>query len=286
MRLQDYNTSTRFPAAVVENQRLTPARSAREVREITLDVTDPEFRIVAGQHVGVIAPGQREFGQRHHLRLYSIADVPQETRPGVWRIHLCVERCYYIDDVSGERFPGRASNYLCDLQPGDPLTLTGPYASAFNLPTQNDANLILIAAGTGIAPFRALVKQLYATSPGFQGRVLLFQGGPRGVDLLYRNEVNDDFSRYYDRDTFEAFSALSRRPHWSDAIDWDSVFESRSEQLWTMLLDPKTYVYLAGLESLRNELDAGFARLAESAKMWEERKEQLEAEGRWAELLY
>ena len=32
------------------------------------------------------------------------------------RIHLCVRRCKYIDEFSGEEFPGLASNYLCDLQ--------------------------------------------------------------------------------------------------------------------------------------------------------------------------
>ena len=104
--------------------------------------------------------------------------------------------------------------------------------------------------------------------------------------MLYQNDVKNDFAQYYDRDTFEAIAALSHRPHWSDAIDWNSVFESRGEELWSMLWDPKTYVYVAGLEQIRDELDTEFAKIAGTAEQWAQRKAELQAGGRWTELLY
>jgi ferredoxin--NADP+ reductase len=286
MRLQDYDIRTQFQAAVVSTQRITPIQSPEEVREIVLEIEDSGLNIRAGQNVGVLMPGHEEFGQDHHLRLYSIADVPEKTANGRIQIDLCVRRCTYIDDYSGEEYRGLASNYLCDLQPGDTVTLTGPYGSAFELPPDPDATMILIGAGTGIAPFRAFVKQAYQNRPDFRGRIRLFYGARTGLELLYLNDVKNDFAQYYDQDTFEAISALSQRPHWSDSIDWNSAFKSRSEELWSMLLDPKTHVYVAGLEQIRDELDSEFAKIAGSEEGWAERKAELIADQRWTELLY
>ena len=286
MRLKDYDIKTRFKATVVDTQRITPDKSPDEVREIELEICDAGVDVQAGQNVGVLVEGHPEFGQDYHLRLYSIADIPRRTVDGKGRIHICVRRCNYVDEYSGEEYRGLASNLLCDLQPGDAVTLTGPYGSAFQLPADPEATLILIGAGTGIAPFRALVKQAYQNKPVFKGRVWLFYGARTGLELLYMNDVKNDFAQYYDNETFEAFAALSNRPHWTDAIDWSRAFQSRSEELWNMLLDPHTHVFVAGLESIRDELDAEFAKIAGSRKKWSQRKAELEAGKRWIELLY
>jgi ferredoxin--NADP+ reductase len=164
--------------------------------------------------------------------------------------------------------------------------LTGPYGQAFEVPEETDANLILIGAGTGIAPFRAFVNHLYRNVPEFKGHVRLFHGGRTGLDLLYMNDQRNDFAQYYDEDTFDAITALSARPHWSDAIDWSSAMESRGEELWKMLSDASTYVYIAGLESIRDELEAVFVKIAGSEEKWARRKAELQAGKRWIELLY
>ena len=202
------------------------------------------------------------------------------------RVHLCVRRCEYIDEFSGEVFPGLVSNFLCDLQTGDEVTLTGPYGSPFRLPTESRTTLIMIGAGTGIAPFRAMVKQAYQSSPTFGGHIWLFHGARTGLEMLYQNELKNDFAQYYDHDTFQAIAALSSRPHWTSAIDWFSAFESRAEDLWAMMVDSHTYVYLAGLKGIRDELDIEFARIAGSTEKWLCRKAELIADERWNELLY
>ena len=213
--LQDYDTTTRFKARVVANQRITPPRSEEEVRELVLEVERADLPYFPGQSVGVLAPGAPEFGKPDHFRLYSIADLLETSPSGLPRIKLAVRRCSYIDDYSGERYPGVASNYLCDLQPGADVTLAGPFGLAFPVPEEHDANLILIGSGTGIAPFRALVKHIYRDISDWSGLIWLLYGAKSGLELLYMNEEKDDFAQYYDEETFRAFKALSPRPNWS-----------------------------------------------------------------------
>ncbi len=286
MQLQDYDIATRFQATVLSSERITAADAADEVREIWFEVSDQDFEAHVGQNIGVLAPGQAEMGQEHHFRLYSIADLPHRTCDGFQRNCICVRRCHYIDRYSGEKYQGVASNYLCDLREGQSLTVTGPYGQVFELPRNPHATLILIGAGTGIAPFRAFVKHIYSHSPEFDGRIWLFHGGRTGLEMLYRNDEKNDFALYYDRQTFDAIDALSDRPGWSDAIDWGTALHSRSEELCKLLSDPNTHVYLAGLESIRDELDSALADVAGSNQRWFHWKAELEADGRWTELLY
>jgi ferredoxin--NADP+ reductase len=284
--LDEYATGERYTATVVSSERITSEAAADEVRELVLEIDRSDFPYRVGQSIGVFAPGDREFGQEHHFRLYSVADLPERGPSGRPRIVICVRRCRYIDEYSGEEFDGVASNFLCDRGPGDQFQVTGPFGLAFEVPEEEDANLILIGSGTGIAPFRALVKHLYANVPDWQGRIWLFYGARSGLELLYMNDERDDFAQYYDRETFEAFRALSERPSWNDRIAWDRAIEERGAELWTMLGDPKTVVYVAGLEKMLDELDRVFARLAGSEAKWQRRKAELMAGHRWVELVY
>jgi ferredoxin--NADP+ reductase len=286
MRLSEYAKEPRYTATVASTVRITPPEAEAEVRELVLDVDRPDFPYQIGQSVGVLAPGSPDFGHESHFRLYSVADLPTAGDAGRPRIKICVRRCFYIDAHNGEEYPGIASNYLCDRVAGDRLTITGPYGLAFEVPEERDAHLILIGTGTGIAPFRAFVKHLHDNVPDWAGRVWLFHGARSGLELLYQNSERDDFAQYYDRPTFEAFQALSPRPHWADPIAWDHAIAERGDELWRLLESPKTYVYVAGLEPMRDELDGVFSRLAGSKKTWKRRKAELRAGKRWTELLY
>jgi len=277
MRLEDYDTTVRHRATVASSEPITSEAAEAEVREIVLEVDRAGFDYRAGQSIGVLAPGSPDFGVEHHFRLYSVADLPERTASGLPRIKICVRRCDYIDSFSGERYPGIASNWLCDLRPGDAITITGPYGLPFEVPEEPHAKLILIGTGTGIAPFRAFVKQLYRNVPQWKGRLWLFYGARSGLDLLYMNDRNDDLTQYYDEETFRAFQALSPRPNWADPIAWDHAIAERGDELWRMLGEPDTYVYVAGLEKMRRELDGVFSRLAGSPERWERRRAELVA---------
>ena len=285
MKLDDYDKQRRYEATIVSSERITADQSDAEIREIVLEI-EADFRFAIGQSIGVITPGPHALGHDEHFRLYSIADTPTTAEAGKARIVIAVRRVNYIDDYSGERYNGISSNYLCDRQAGDRVTITGPYGIVFEVPENKEANLILIGAGTGIAPFRAFVKHIYQDIRDWKGKVRLFYGAHTGLELVYMNEHRDDFALYYDEDTFEAFTALSPRPNWADPIAWDFALEARSEEILEMLDDPNTYVYVAGLEPVRDELDDVFARMTGSEERWHRRRAELVAGGRWTELLY
>ena len=102
MQLQDYDITTRYRARVLASERITSVDFSEEVRDISLEIASSKFHILAGQNIGVLAPGQTEIGQQHHFRLYSIADLPQTTAQGHQEISICVRRCSYIDEFSGD----------------------------------------------------------------------------------------------------------------------------------------------------------------------------------------
>ncbi len=285
MRIQDYDTSNHYPATVVSSQRMTPD-STDEVREIVLDIAAEDLEFKVGQSIGVMAPGDPQFGADTHMRLYSVSDRPVVGLDDSVRITLAVKRCFYVDDYSGEQYPGRASNYLCDLNAGESITVAGPYGLPFEVPTEPDALLMLVATSTGIAPFRAFVRHLFEDAPDFKGRVMLFYGGRRNVDLVYLNDARDDFERYRDGKAFHAFEALSTRPHWTDEIDWERSLAGTREALKQALEAPRTWVYVAGLEKDQAGLHDALADVVGGIESFKRRRAEMSAGGRWVELIY
>ncbi len=286
MRLEDYPTEPRFSATVLKSEPINEEGADVEVRELVLEVDRPEFHFDIGQSIGVLVEGPREFGASLHHRLYTVADTPPAEGDGKPEITIVVRRCNYIDDYSGEEYEGVSSNYLCDRRPGDRLDITGPFGLAFKVPENKKANLLLIGLGTGIAPFRAFVKHIYQDIGDWEGKVRLLYGARSGLELLYMNDKRDDFARYYDEETFEAFQALSPRPNWADPIAWDYALEERSEEILSMLDDEHTSVYVAGLVKIRDALDNVFSSMLGSPEAWAAKKTELKEAGRWVELLY
>jgi ferredoxin-NADP reductase len=124
------------------------------VRTIVLDVPDwPGHR--AGQHLDIRLTA--EDGYRAE-REYSIASAPDEP------VAITVER---LDD-------GEVSPYLTEeLRRGDGLELRGPIGGYFVWDRSSGGPLLLIAGGSGVVPFRAMLRHYIAT------------GSDAAVQLLY-----------------------------------------------------------------------------------------------------
>ena len=109
-------------------------------------------------------------------RLYSIASSPV-TAEG--EVHLTVARLTW-KNADQERF-GAATRYLEDLGPGDAARVYVEPNTSFRLPEDPNAPIIMVGAGTGVAPFRAFVDH----------RVEQGAGGPNWLIFGHRHLRSD-----------------------------------------------------------------------------------------------
>jgi ferredoxin--NADP+ reductase len=272
-------------ATVIASRRITPD-DTDEVRQLVLHVDEPAFYYPEGQNIGVLVTGPHPFGAKHHHRYYTIADARRAADDSGVDLELLVRRCFYIDEVSGEQYPGIASNHLCNARVGDRITLTGPYRSPFRIPTDKSSNLVMVGTGTGIAPFRAFLRRVYEEQDNWQGQVRLYYGARTGMDLLYMNDVNSDLTNYYDQKTFQAIQALRPNILADEADALRHGLHENATDIWALLQDPKTHVYLAGMKKVARAFDAAMIQAAGSEAGWQQAKQALIDGKRWSELTY
>lgn len=177
-----------FTGKVVLKETLT-GPDAGEVCHIVFE-HEGKVPYLEGQSIGIVAPGEDKNGKPHKLRLYSIASsAPGDYGDGK-SVSLCVKRLIY-EDEEGNEVKGVCSNYICDLKQGDEVKITGPVGQALLLPKDPKANIIMLATGTGIAPFRSFLWRFFFEKHEdyeFDGKAWLFMGVPTSSALLYDNE--------------------------------------------------------------------------------------------------
>ncbi|MFC5152199.1 sulfite reductase subunit alpha [Streptomyces amakusaensis] len=139
---------------------------------------------------GSAAPGLDEllpFLRPLQARQYSISSSPL-AHPD--RIHLTVASVRYAN--AHRRYEGVASTYLADrIGEGASDGTAGVYLqpnASFGVPADDDAPMIMIGPGTGIAPFRGFLHERAAR--GAAGRNWLFFGDQhRRTDFVYEDEL-------------------------------------------------------------------------------------------------
>jgi glycine betaine catabolism B len=132
------------------------------------------FDFKPGQFVTLDLPIHEKANKR--LRSYSIASAPNGTN--------IIELCIVL--LEG----GLGTTYLFnEIKEGSQLTWRGP-VGVFTLHEEHLQNeLFLICTGTGIAPFRSMVKQIAEKQIAHKNIHLIF-GCRTKADLLYFEELN------------------------------------------------------------------------------------------------
>ncbi len=172
-----YSQKTPVAATVAGNYRLTAAEAENDIHHIVLDFGTQFFPILEGQSIGIIPPGVDAGGKPHYLRMYSVASPREGERDGYNNLALTVKRV--TQDHAGQAVRGVGSNYLCDLQKGDSVQVTGPFGSNYLVPNHPGSNLLMICTGTGSAPMRAMTehrRRLAARGQAIDGKLMLFFG--------------------------------------------------------------------------------------------------------------
>ncbi len=115
-------------------------------------------------------------------RQYSIASSPT-AHSG--EVHLLIKRVEYSH--LNRLHQGSASNALAQVEMGEKVEIQVKPNAHFKLPTDPSTKVIMIGAGTGVAPFRSFLFEREAQ--GINGNTWLFFGEQRfRTDFLYQVE--------------------------------------------------------------------------------------------------
>ncbi|ODV44250.1 NADH oxidase [Cupriavidus sp. UYMMa02A] len=138
---------TKFEGAIASVDRLSDSTIG-----FSIDLDDAGgLDFLPGQYVNVEIPGSGL------TRSYSFSSAPGSTRTG-----------FVVRNVPDGRMSGFLTN---DAQPGQRIAFSGPYGSFYLRPVQRP--VLLLAGGTGIAPFLSMLD------------VLASQGNPHPVRMVY-----------------------------------------------------------------------------------------------------
>ncbi|CAL9090117.1 unnamed protein product [Musa textilis] len=211
-----YKPKEPYTATIVSVERLVGPNAPGETCHIVID-HGGNVPYWEGQSYGVIPPGEnpKKPGSPHNVRLYSIASTRYGDSFDGKTASLCVRRAVYYDAETGKEDPskkGVCSNFLCDSKPGDKILLTGPSGKIMLLPEEDpNATHIMIATGTGVAPFRGYLRRMFMEAVPtykFGGLAWLFLGVANSDSLLYDDEFIGYLKDY--PDNFRYDRALSR----------------------------------------------------------------------------
>lgn len=239
-----YDIKRPVTATVAGNYRLTDADADSDIRHIVLDFGTQFFPVLEGQSIGILPPGVDASGKPHYLRMYSVASPRDGERAGYNNLSLTVKRV--VADHEGQAVKGVASNYLCDLQKGDTVQVTGPFGAHYLMPNHPGSNLLMICTGTGAAPMRAMTeyrRRLLAAGKAVDGKLMLFFGARRPGELPYFGPLLKLPPSFIDMHL--AFSRVDGEPK---TYVQDRLREAGPAVV--ELLKGDTYLYVCGLKGM------------------------------------
>ena len=253
-------------AIVQGNYRLAAEAADSDVRHIILNFEQASFPVLEGQSIGIIAPGVDGNDKAYLPRLYSISSPRNGERPNTNNLSLTVKREEH----------GICSNYLCDLERGDKVSVTGPFGATFLMPDDPQAKIIMVCTGTGSAPFRGFTMQRQRTMPNVNDAMALFFGARTPDSLPYfgpLKKVPDHFLQKH-----FAYSRLEGQP--KEYVQ--DKLRAAENLIAPLLSDPATYIYVCGLKAMETGVESAFEDIARGADLnWPEIRDAMREAGRY-----
>ncbi len=175
----------RFTLVLQSSRMLTP-----RVRQLGFRREDgTPFSYTPGQFITLHLPSQ----DMELRRSYSVATIPGS----VDEVQIAVT---YVEG-------GRATKILFDMAPGARVQTTGPFGR-FVLRDDPPGRYLLVATGTGISPFRAMLPLLRVRLDGRQHAAVLLLGVRGPNELLF----GEDFlGLARENPAFDFIASYSRR---------------------------------------------------------------------------
>jgi benzoyl-CoA 2,3-epoxidase subunit A len=260
-------------ARIKSNTRVTPEYSDTDIHHIVLDFSGTDFTWLEGQNVGVLPPGTNDDGHAHHMRAYSIASDRDGETPGTQEMTVTVKRV--IDEWNGKPYQGVASNFMCDLNPGDSVCCVGPIGARFLMPQDPSVRIMMICTGTGIAPMRSFIQRQQRINADSHYPLQLFYGGRTPDSMAYCEEL-----LALPDTLLNMHMALSRSPSAPKQYVQDVLLE-HADLVGEFLRDRHSAIFICGLISMEQGVMDALAKVAQQRGIeWAQLRHELLHEGR------
>ncbi len=261
-----YGRNAPAVATVQGNYRITAADASSDVRHIVLGFGETAFPVLEGQTVGIAPPVTDPDGRPYPLRLYSVASARDGEKRNANNLALTVKR------VPG----GLVSEWLCNLDVGTRIAVTGPFGATFLMPDDPAAHILMICTGTGSAPFRGFTERRRRVVPPASGRLVMVFGARTPQELPYFGPLQKVPSSL-----LEQHLVYSRAPGAPKTYVQDRIRETAAEMA-PLLHDSRTHIYICGLKGMEAGVDEALSDVARGVGLdWSVLKPRLRAEGRY-----
>ena len=198
---------------VMTNEAVSP-----DTVQLTIDGSFPSFK--AGQFcfLTLMHDGKR------YKRAYSIISTSGEP------LQLCIKA--YRE----------ASTAFTRMEPGTNVEVFMPFGH-FTLPEQHQP-LIMIATGTGVAPYKSMIKQALAQG-ALQQPITLLVGNKTAADQLYHEEWR---ALAQEQEHFKYYPTLTRE-------EQPGILTGRVQAHLPGLLDPEAAYFICGVTAMVEEVE-------------------------------
>lgn len=277
-------------ATVLARSRIISDDAPGDIQHIVLRLPIG-MHYVEGQSLSVIPPGVDPITKKKYApRLYSIASTRYGDILDGNTISLCVRRAEYYDPVTGVPDPskkGICSNVLCDALPGSKIEVAGPVGKTMLLPKNPNNDIIMVATGTGIAPFRGFMHRLFMENTVarhmFGGTAWLILGVPTSGGLLYKEEF-DAMMKTARSGSLRIDYAISREM--KNQVDGGKLYVqhviAQNAKDFFQKLDGGASVYFCGLKGMMPPILETLEKVAmENGLDWDTKLKQWKANHQW-----
>ena len=280
-----YRPNAPYVGQCISSEEMVREGGIGTCRHLTFDISGGNLRYLEGQSIGIIPPGTDKNGKPEKLRLYSIASTRHGDHVDDKTVSLCVRKLEYKHPETGEMVYGVCSSFLSNLKPGDELKITGPVGKEMLLPQDPDANIIMMATGTGIAPFRAYLWRMFRETHEdykFNGLAWLIFGIATTPNILYKDQLEEIEQKY--PDNFRLSCAISREqknPQGGRMYIQDRVAE-HAQELWSLIQKENTHTFICGLKGMEGGIDEALSAVAAKEGVnWIDYQKAMKKAGRW-----
>lgn len=171
-RYADLTGSDMLKKIVLDNQSITDYIYGRDILDL---LKETPHSLTPAAFISLL--------RKNSARMYSIASSQRAVNE---EVHIAVSVVRY--EAYGRKKEGHCSSFVSDrIQEGDEVLVFIDSNNRFKLPTDTSRPIIMVGAGTGVAPFRAFLQEREGVEN--PGKSWLFFGNRNfTTDFLYQRE--------------------------------------------------------------------------------------------------